>query len=204
MANKQYIHSTHTAELPIDGLPKAAQTVHLFPELGHSLLAIAPLCDHGCQVTFTKHSCAITLPNGNQLHCPRNTDGLWVMPTTAMNINRQPAHDDRHMMAAPVINQPSNTPADLVAFAHAALFSPALTTLPQSIKQRISPTIHGPNRHHLTKVCSLLGGHSHGPFGCATKTIPKAPKTTPSNHKTWTQTSFHRRREITPEPTPVT
>ena len=91
VANQQYIHSTHKAELPIDGLPKAARMVHIFPELGHSLLAIAPLCDHGCQVKLTKQNCTITLPNGSQLNCPRNTNGLWVMPTAAMNINQQPA-----------------------------------------------------------------------------------------------------------------
>ena len=76
VANQQYIHSTHRAELPIDGLPKAAQTVHIFPELGNSLLAVAPLCDSGCQVTFTKQHCMITLPTGEHLHSPRNRDGL--------------------------------------------------------------------------------------------------------------------------------
>ena len=118
--------STHTADLPFTELPPPARQAHIFPDLHTLLLSVAPLCDHGCTVTFTKHQCTITCPDGARLQCPHNQSGLWTWPQTATNTQHntglQHTPKATNNLAAPAINRHSNTPADLVAFAHAALF----------------------------------------------------------------------------------
>ena len=142
------MHSTHTAELPIHGLPREARQAHVFPDLNNSLLAIAPLCDHGCEVTFTKSHCTITLPTGNEIWRPRNADGLWVVPPAILaNLHdipppAPPATESRNK-AAPAITRNASTPADLVAFAHAALFSPAISTLKKALRKGFLPPFTG-------------------------------------------------------------
>jgi hypothetical protein len=39
VANDQTIYSTHTAELPIPGIPLEARMVHLFPAMSRNLIA---------------------------------------------------------------------------------------------------------------------------------------------------------------------
>ena len=140
------MHSTHTAEIPIRGVPHAARTAHVFPDLHSSLLAVAPLCDQGCQVTFDKQQCTITTPDGTIITCPRQNNGLWTLPPHVLHETHccsQQADNDPHREAAPAINRHTNTPADLVAFAHAALFSPAITTLKQALHKGFLPPFTG-------------------------------------------------------------
>ena len=84
VANQQYIYSTHMAELPIPNLPTEARITHIFPNLHSSLLAVAPLCDSDCQVTFDKHMCTIRMPDNTTIQCPRNTQGLWTLPHSVL------------------------------------------------------------------------------------------------------------------------
>ena len=54
------MQSTHTAQLSIPGLPKAALEAHLFPALNNtSLLSISQLCDSDCKALFTKNKVQI-------------------------------------------------------------------------------------------------------------------------------------------------
>jgi len=114
------------------------------------LLSIRQLCDAGCNVAFTadqvtiKHNDAVIL----QGHCTAITK-LWeldiqpaAMPTT---------HKANDAMG-------STTPAELVAFAHAALFSPALSTLAKALR-----------RGHLPEFASLTLQrlHQHPPQSIA-------------------------------------
>jgi Reverse transcriptase (RNA-dependent DNA polymerase) len=182
VANNQYMHSTHTAELPFPALPHAAKQVHVFPDLHSSLLAVAPLCDAGCTVTFDKHHCIIRLPDNTDIQCQRNPQGLWVLPphilnsknmsnlttchetarpatgdapeyppdttptdepTITINVSNPNLPDRCPLQANPVMNAPNNTPADLVAFAHAALFSPAISTLKTALDKGFLPPFTG-------------------------------------------------------------
>ena len=79
VAIKQYMHSTHVAKVPITGVPKAAQTAQIFPDLHNLLLAVAPLCDHGCKVTFDRNQCTTTTPDRSNITCPRNNDKLLLI-----------------------------------------------------------------------------------------------------------------------------
>ena len=84
-----------------------------------ALLSIRKFCDNDCVVTFTKHDVAICL--NDKLVCAgkRSSDGLWRLPLT-----NSKAYHLTGLAGA----------ADHVAFAHAALFSPALSTLETALK----------------------------------------------------------------------
>jgi Reverse transcriptase (RNA-dependent DNA polymerase) len=114
--------SSHTALLDIPALPLAARTVHIVPDLhDNSLISIGQLCDADCTVEFTKHDVAISYQNEPILTGRRSSPlGLWHLDLPSAS---------HHANAA----IGSASPADLVAFAHAAMFSPALSTLAQAL-----------------------------------------------------------------------
>ena len=123
-ANNNAMKSTHTAELDLPTLPKAARTGHIIPDLGNmTLVTIGQMCDAGCTVQFDKSTVTIRYQGEDVLHGVRSpaTNNLWYLtpPKTALL----------------AVNQ-SAKPADLVRFAHAALFSPSITTLEQALRKR--------------------------------------------------------------------
>ena len=159
------MYSTHTAELPIPSLPKEAKTAHIFPDLHHSLLAVAPLCDSGCTVTFTNTRCTIQLPNGNTIQCPQNHQGLWTLPQEVLHSEQDNTIPQAHtvpQVAAPAINRHSNTQANLVTFAHAALFSPAVSTLKQALRKGFLPPFVGLTETSLHRYPPSLEATSMG------------------------------------------
>lgn len=121
------IESTHTANLNISTLPTEATQAHLFPDLDPtSLVSIDKLCDAGCEALFRSNECHITIMGDTILSGKRNltTNGLWQLhpPSTKHQAN--------------AITTPSATPADCVMFAHAALFSPTLSTLRKALQKK--------------------------------------------------------------------
>jgi len=109
---------------------------HVVPQLAtQPLLSIGQLCDASCNVAFTadwvtiKHNAAVILQGHHT-----SVTKLWeldiqlaAMPTT-------------HKANAAV---GSATPAELVAFAHAALFSPTLSTLAKALCRGHLPEFAG-------------------------------------------------------------
>ena len=116
------MQSTHTANLDLHGLPITATTAHIFPTLtSGSLLSIGQLCDHGCSAYFTRHNLLIFY-KGKIILKGTRTNKLW-------NIDKdQPT---THSLNATIGNP---TIAERIAFYHASLFSPTLTTLTKAIK----------------------------------------------------------------------
>jgi hypothetical protein len=139
VANQQMMHSTHTAELPLSALPPTARQVDVFPTMNKSLVAVSPLCDAGCTVLFDSTTCTIQCPSGETIHCPRQPDGLWTL---------LPPNPCLQAMSASL---PSSTPEELVAFAHAALFSPALSTLLTAMQKNYLPPFPGLTAASLRK-----------------------------------------------------
>jgi hypothetical protein len=147
------IESSHKANLNIPGLPTAASECHIFPSLtSGSLLSIGQLCDYGCDVNFNKLN--VTIHHGLDLvlkgvRCPNN--GLWSIPTPPINqINN-------------VTTSVTRTIADRIAFYHATMFSPTistwcraidaghLTTWPELTSKQV--------RQHLPNSKAMLKGH---------------------------------------------
>jgi hypothetical protein len=85
IANQQYMQSTHTVELPLQGIPSAARQVHVFPNMATNLLAPGPLVQQGCTLTMDSKQCIIQGPKCQPIYCPINSQGLYLLPATAYN-----------------------------------------------------------------------------------------------------------------------
>ena len=118
--NGSTMRSTHLAELPIPHLPMAARRAHIVPELrSHSLLSIGTLCDAGCEVKLTTTTVTVIHNDATIMTGTRIPPGLWQF--------RIPSPPSTESEANSTIGYPNA--AELVAYSHAALFSPALSTL---------------------------------------------------------------------------
>lgn len=103
-------------------LPHAACIGHIFPELNKSLISVKQFCDSGCTVLFTKPKAYVSYLGKIILVatiCP--TTGLWLVPLSTSPQN-----------ACNIVTSPTKL-ADMVAFSHATLFSPAISTLQQAL-----------------------------------------------------------------------
>ena len=146
VANEQVITSTHIADLPIPGIPQGANKVHIFPELQTNLIGVTPLTQAGCQVTFNDNTCTISCPNCQDIQCHTNPQGLWALnsaeihgPTTQATNGTSPRLGN------------SCTHADVVAFHHAAMFSPTISTLATALKKQYIPPLPGLTENLLRK-----------------------------------------------------
>jgi hypothetical protein len=133
--------STHTANLNLPHLPTTATHTDLFPALGTTnLLSIGKLCDADCVCTFTKDQATIKLNNETILSGPRSDTQpkLWEieLPLT--------------QYAGNAVNH-SAKPADLVAFSHATLFSPPITTLAEALRKDYISGFPGLTKQTLSK-----------------------------------------------------
>jgi hypothetical protein len=136
------MQSTHIVDLHLPDLPPAARTAHLFPALGDtSLISIGQLCDAGCTAVFTATEVHIHLHNKVIIQGTRSlaSNRLWTL-------DLPDSTTDSALAAYPH----SACPADLVAFAHASLFSPVTSTLMQALKKNFI-TIPGLNSKTLAK-----------------------------------------------------
>ena len=110
------MYSTHTANLPIDTLPKAATKVHTFPSLGTtSLLSLGQLCDAGCVATFDSTNCSIKFKDQEVVTGTRNssTQNLWTTtlpaPPSAKVANQVQEHLPTTVAATPQPHCPPPT-----------------------------------------------------------------------------------------------
>ena len=139
--NGQTMLSTHTTLLDIPKLPKAARQAHLFPDMPNtSLLSVGLLCDAGCIATFTQNSVTITLDDSPILtghRCPNTR--LWKVP-----LNPPPK---------PLCNAILGTTkaAEMVAYSHATLFSPTLSTLQKALDNGYIQNFPGLTKESLKK-----------------------------------------------------
>jgi hypothetical protein len=120
------MHSTHEAELDMPMLPAAAKRVHIVPELAtHTLLSIGQLCDARCDVAFTAEEVTVKYKGNTVLSGHRTCHTrLWhfSMPSNLSSPKKVSPTEHASMTAIG-----SAMPAQLSAFAHATLFSPALS-----------------------------------------------------------------------------
>ena len=134
------MQSTHTAQLSIPGLPKAALEAHLFPALKNtSLLSISQLCDSDCEALFTKNKVQIKHQGQIALEgtqCPDTN--LWMVPLAAT------------AQANNSVTLPSKAP-DLLKHSHAALFSPTLSTLTAALQNGLLNGFRGLTLTNLKK-----------------------------------------------------
>jgi hypothetical protein len=207
LANQDHMYSTHTCELPIASLPKKAKQAHIFPSLGDtSLISMGTLLDAGCTAQLTSTTCDILHNDTVVLTGNRNAPSqpLWTTnlpePPSANLATTQPIEDifaylatledgclplsiddctpPLQALAAAVNNR--STPADLVAFAHAALFSPSHSTLDKALAKGFLPDFPGLSRESLKKYPPFSEATSMGHMDNRRKNIqstkPKVPQ----------------------------
>jgi hypothetical protein len=118
------ITSTHLATLDLPALPLAARQCHLFPDLtSGSLISVGQLCDHGCTAKFTADSVDITHCDSTVLHGTRTpATGLWHVNSPSVCV--QPVVPPPAML----LSAHATSVAAHVAFYHAAMCSPSLST----------------------------------------------------------------------------
>ncbi len=146
------LHSMHEADLDVPGLPPSARHGHIVPNLAmQPLISIGQLCDARCDVAFTANAITIRHNNNIILQGSRTpTSKLWepeIQPPTPTRANTAIG---------------SAAPADLITFAHAALFSPALSTLEDALQCSHLPPIAGLtldtlHRYPLVSTASIKG-----------------------------------------------
>jgi len=152
MPSGTILHSTHEAELDVPGLPMAARHGHIVPQLAtQPLLSIGQLCDAGCDVAFTANSITISHDHNVILTGQRTpTTKLWQLDIRPLD------HQAHAAIGSP-------TMADLVAFAHAAMFSPALSTLEAALQCGHLPEFAGLTlqclRQHPPQSIAMIKGH---------------------------------------------
>ena len=133
LSNSQFIHSKATTNLPIPTLPPSSTKAHVFSNLASgSLLSVGKICDENCTAIFTKSK--MTIHNNKHIHIStcapplltgtRNASSkqLW---SVKLPMTYQPLSPLYHR-ANSVLHNPSIR--NRVAFYHAALFSPTIST----------------------------------------------------------------------------
>lgn len=144
MPNGTKLTSDNHVTINVKNIAPNALIAHLFPGLtSHSLLSIGQLCNAGCRAIFDTNSVKISYEDETILAGDRNHQtGLWMIPVEVQQELTQEANNaiddgtfvhETEFHQANFINGP-NKAAELVAFAHATLFSPALTTLMKAVK----------------------------------------------------------------------
>jgi hypothetical protein len=130
------MYATHEAELDLPRLPRKARLVKLVPDLSvNILISIGQLCDNDCEALFTKSAVFIYHDGSVILQGTRQgPNSLW---TLAPPKTTSPASA---FAARPAPLPSTIKPADVVAFLHAALGSPSISTLEQALRRNY---IHG-------------------------------------------------------------
>jgi len=116
------------------------------------LLSIGQLCDSGCHVAFNKSTVTISHNNAVILQGQRTpATKLWEL-----NIQPPPPASANAAIG-------SATTADMVAFAHGALFSPSFSTLEEALRRGHVPEFAGLTlktfQKYPPKSVAMLKGH---------------------------------------------
>jgi hypothetical protein len=133
------IRSTHTCNLNIPWLPNQITAAHIVPKLSHtSLLATRQFCDNGCEVTFTKKLCKVTIAGTTVLEGPRDPQTkLWHLPINpTKNSHSIPAIPSTKRTNAHVALTAYTMPTKQQAlkYMHQTLFCPPIPTLIAAIE----------------------------------------------------------------------
>lgn len=120
--------STIAGHLPFSALPSTATKAHQFSALQpHSLLSVGTFCDHGYTAKFTATDVTIANASDNILTGIRMPNGLWGIPIP----DTMPGTTNNHFANAIV---PTHNLPKLMAYLHASLFSPSLSTLLKAVR----------------------------------------------------------------------
>ena len=157
--------SDQIGDIDLPMLRQEARTAYYVPQLKNcNLLSIGTICNAGYKVEFEKEKMTVCDGNDIVLHGVRNMEnGLWMVKI-ASTVNKtvtQANEYSPHIFNAMHAGNP--TEADMVAFAHATLFSPAISTLENALRKNFINNIQGLNLKSLSKhqpnLMATANGH---------------------------------------------
>ena len=149
LPNGGTITSTSTGTLNFSTLSDAANKAHILPQLHHNLLSVGQLCDAGMTAVFSQHEVLIKkeekiVMKGTRQH----NNGLWTTDLPKHQCN---------------MTYMSKNTKDMTKFMHAALGSPAVSTLNKAINNKLllswpGLTVGNVNKY-ITDSDAALKGH---------------------------------------------
>jgi len=140
--NGQIMTSNTTSNLPIPKLPPSATISHGFPKLASgSLLSVGQICDHNCTAIFTNKS--VKMYNTSDITIKQHNEpilaGTRNAPSQPLYNIRLPIPQESKPHAINILIPQSVNAThlphlnDRIAFYHATLFSPVISTWIKSI-----------------------------------------------------------------------
>ena len=129
------LQSTHTGNLPLKHLSTAATTAHILPGLqNNSLLSLGQLGDDGCMILLSRQYMHVFKIFELILKGFRNNiDGLWDVPLQ-LHPNDKPNYCQTTPNKLNVITPVKQHSQTLIQYLHAALFSPAKSTIIKALQ----------------------------------------------------------------------
>ena len=129
------LQSTHTGNLPLKHLSTAATKAHILPGLhNNSLLSLGQLADDGCMILLSKIYMHVFKNFELILKGFRNNiDGLWDVPLQ-LHPNGKPNYCPTMPNKLSVITPVKQHTQTLIQYLHAALFSPAKSTIIKTLQ----------------------------------------------------------------------
>jgi hypothetical protein len=185
LANNSKMISSHEVELSLPNLPPSACTAHLFPALGDtSLISSGQLCDAGCLATFSSSHVDIALHGTTILSGTRSlaTNRLWTVEL--------PQAPDSPLTTPFASSLQTGTVPDLVAFAHAALFSPSLSTLSKALSKNYISNFPGLSQTLLSRHPPNSVDTAKGHLDQVRRSFRSTKKPKPSSPPPWTTPYF--------------
>lgn len=133
--------SSHTALLNIPTLPRSARICHVVPSFARSLISLGLLTDHGLEILASKDTLSV-LQNGRLLLKGQRDPKLrlWTIDLGSAAPPRPTSSSSSTPVSASTAIESSA--AQRVAFHHASLGSPPLTTLIEAVRRNFV-AIHG-------------------------------------------------------------
>jgi hypothetical protein len=133
--NGTMMHSDTIADIYLPGLPTSfpvnALQVYVVPDLRtKSLLSLGQLCDAGCTIILTSTTLKVMYEDTCILQGTRTPQTrLWHVEITT-----SPSHSAQQLQHTAYLAAGAATPAHLVAFHHAALGAPSISTLEKALR----------------------------------------------------------------------
>ena len=166
LPNTNVMKSTHTGNIPFDGLSSEATKVQLFPDLRVNLISLGQLCDDGCIIHLQKRNIKIYKHNKILMKGERNkNNGMWEIEIG----NEQNIQENKHIFSTDQPQQANSgiyefkKKGDIINFLHGCAFSPVKTAWIKAVKNNYFTTWPGLSdeaiRKHLGKVDATVKGH---------------------------------------------
>ena len=200
LPNGDTMQSTHTTTLPIN-LPQSARTAHVFPSLASgSLLSVGKLCDEGCTAVFTKKKLEIHKNKNISIKTTKPAlltgsrdppyQQLWNIQLSQPTPIQKKAIPTRAtiLAALPALNSVIHTPSirNRVAFYHAAMFSPTVSTWTNAVRNNFLTTWPSLTVAQITKYApnsiATIKGHQHALRSNIQSTKKQGPRALPLSY----------------------